>query len=108
MRPSATSRSRAPRSSAPAATPLGPLVVQRLEERELRRPLLKVDRHRVLVREAGVAEAPLDREGDVAQRGEREVAERVRADDRADLLDAVAVGDQLLAGRRVDAVEAGP
>ena len=39
---------------------------------------------------------------------EREVAQRVHAEVAADLLVAVVGGDQLLAGRRVDAVVAGP
>ena len=38
----------------------------------------------------------------------RDVAERVRADRRADLLDRRAARDQLVARREVDAVEAGP
>src|SRR5262245_59207504 len=107
MRPSATSRSNARRSRIPARAPArappgslrpspagggtrsGPLVVEGLEERELRRRLVGLDGHRVLVREAGVAEAALERLPDLAQRRERQVAERVGADDRADLLHAV-------------------
>src|SRR5262245_49709650 len=135
MRPSATSRSSARRSSIPAragggpaprrpsgtsagfaprraslaggGTPSDSLVIEGLEERELRRHLVGVDGDRVFVREAGVAEAVLERLPDLAQRREREVAERVGADDRADLLHAAAVGDELLAGRRVDPVVAG-
>src|SRR5262245_50399250 len=106
MRPSATSRSRARRSSIPAragdrttlgfaslraslaggGTRSGPLVVEGLEERELRLRLVGLDGHRILVREAGVAEAALEQLPDLAQHREREVAERIGADDRADLL----------------------
>src|SRR5579863_5248397 len=64
---------------------------------------------RVLAGEAGEAEAVAVRAAHrAAQAGQRQVVQRVRADDLADTLLGVVGGDQLAPGRHVDAHEAGP
>src|SRR6266511_6048815 len=62
----------------------------------------------VLPREAGVAEVGRVIAGGLQHAVQREVAERVRTEILLDLRHLVARPDQLLAGRRVDAVVAGP
>src|ERR1700693_3965157 len=79
----------------------------RVEELQLRKvPGLEADL--VLPREAGVAEVGRVVAGGLQHAVQREVAERVRAEILLDLRHLVARPDQLLAGRRVDAVIAGP
>src|SRR3970040_444867 len=79
----------------------------RVEELQLRKvPGLEADL--VLPREAGVAEVGRVVAGGLQHAVQREVAERVRAEIPLDLRHLVARPDQLLAGRRVDAVIAGP
>src|SRR5438309_5613035 len=96
MLPSLAARTSPARSSRPRAGS-GIVGVHRPEQRELRgRPLLG-GRDRILVGEARVAEAVLQARAAAAQPLEREVAERVGAHDRADLVHGVAMRDQLLA-----------
>ena len=75
-------------------------------EHELAR--LLGDRDRVLAVEARAAERPCGATGGRDHPFEREVAERIGADVRADLLDGEVGRDQLLPRRHVDAVEARP
>ena len=65
------------------------------------------DRRGVLAGEAGVA-VLVALAGGAQHAVEREVAQRVHAEELADLLDRVRRRDELLAGRRVDAVVTGP
>src|SRR5687768_7437774 len=104
MLPSPAARASPARSSRPRDG--SGIVVHRAEQRELRRRTLVRGRDRILVGEARVAEAVLEPRTTTAQALEREVAERVRAHDRADLLGGVVVCDQLLARGRVDPVVA--
>src|SRR6266542_165134 len=79
----------------------------RVEELQLRTfPCVESDL--VLPREAGVAEVGWVVAGRLQHAVERKVAERVRAEVLLDLRHLVARADQLLAGRRVDAVVARP
>src|ERR1700693_3265741 len=79
----------------------------RVEELQLRKvPGLQADL--VLAREAGVAEVGRVVAGGLQHAGQREGAKRVRAEILLHLRHLVARPDQLLAGRRVDAVIAGP
>src|SRR6266542_3283240 len=84
--------------------------VLRLEQMQLDRLLVVgVDEHGIATGEAGVAEAGRPRLAVAYERVEAllvQIAEAVRADERADLLDRVRGCDQLLVRRRVDAVEA--
>src|ERR1700683_5798051 len=76
-----------------------------IEEMQLLRPLARRERDRILAGEARVAKALapfLERIEAVPT----QVAERIRGDVLADLLDRMTRGEQLLARRRVDAVKA--
>src|SRR4030095_11370075 len=79
------------------------LLFEGAEQRQLRRGLVLLDRDRVLVREAGIADAVLQAARRAPQALEAQVAERVDADRAADLLDAHARSDQLGARRAVTA-----
>src|SRR5262245_9865739 len=87
MLPSPAARARPLRSSRPR--PGSGIVVHGSEQRELGRRSLLGGRHGVVVGEARVAEAVLQPRAAAAQALERQVAERVGAHDRADLVDAV-------------------
>src|SRR5215831_10290800 len=81
MLPSPAARSSPARSSRPRGGS-GIVEVHGPEQRELRRRPLLGGRDRILVREAGVAEAVLEARSAAAQTLEREVAQRIGAHDR--------------------------
>src|SRR5579863_7376837 len=56
---------------------------------------------------AGGAEFTLGVLDGGAQRGKRKIAERIRAEEFADLFDGIVRSDELFAARRIDAVIAG-
>src|SRR3990172_1607012 len=84
----------------------GGLGARLAEQRELRALLARADGDGILVGEARVAKAALPLPGQAAQACEGEVAERVGADDLADLLRGATMGDQLPARAGVDPVVA--
>src|SRR6202795_2536173 len=104
---------RTAKSPAPMSTPADRYVSGsmnsglRVEELQLRQPPV-IEADLVLPREASVAEMGRIVAGGLEHAVQREVAERVRAEILLDLRHLVARPDQLLAGRRVDAVIAGP
>src|SRR5207247_6035780 len=78
-----------------------------VEETHLR-ALTRVEAHFVLPREAGVAEMLRIRARGLQHALQGEIAEAVGAQVALDLVHPVARPDQLLAGRRVDAIVATP
>src|SRR5262247_1177809 len=114
-------RSSASRASRAAASGSGPattvtdvamVVISTADQTQLTKTRRLLDGDRVVVREAGVAEAVLravTRAVDgFVQPFQRQVAERIGADELADLLRRASRADQLLARRRVDSVVARP
>ncbi len=87
---------------------VGFFLVDRAKERQLGHRLRGVDLDRILARKTAIADTALQLfRRAVAQPVDREIAEAIGANAVANFLDAMRVGDQFFAVRRIDSIMAG-